>query len=285
VTACGFVGLGNIGRPMALRLADWPGGLWVFDIDPAAAAALESAGAKVAATPREVAEHAACVSVMVRDDLQVREVVAGVDGLLSGARPGGVLAVHSTVHPNTVTELGSLAAQHGVQVLDAPVSGGAPGAREGRLAVMVGGETAAFEAARPALERMGDLVVHLGPLGAGTKAKLARNLLHFSAFVAAMEASALAQAAGIDLATLGTIVRHTDAVTGGPGAIMYREAVGPLQRDDPWYPILEHVRTLGEKDLSAALELAQDLHVPTPLARLALQRLATALGVGGDGDA
>jgi 3-hydroxyisobutyrate dehydrogenase len=279
VSGIGFIGLGNIGRPMALRLADWPDGLWVCDIDPAATAALESAGAKVAGTPREVAEHARCVCVMVRDDDQVRSVVSGPDGVLSGAGPGSVVAVHSTVHPDTVRELGEVAAAHGVRVLDAPVSGGAPGAQQGRLAIMVGGDADAFEAARPALERMGELVVRLGPLGAGTAAKLARNLLQFTSFAAAMEASALAEAAGVDLVTLGSIVRHTDAVTGGPGAIMHRATAASLDAGDPWYPVLDHVRALGEKDLTLAVELARRLDVPAPLAELALRRLATGLGL------
>jgi 3-hydroxyisobutyrate dehydrogenase len=278
----GFIGLGNIGRPMALRLADWPGGLWVCDIDASATAALESAGAKVAATPREVAEHATCISVMVRDDEQVRAVVSGSDGILAGAAPGCVIIVHSTVHPDTVPELVRLARPLDVQVLDAPVSGGAVGAQDGRLAIMVGGAAEAFDTSRPALERMGDLVLHLGPAGAGTATKLARNLMHFIAFVAAMEASALAQSAGVDVVTLGRIVRHTDAITGGPGAIMHRDAAGPLAADDPWRPIFDHVRSLGEKDLTFALELAARFEVPAPLAQLALARLAIGLGLEDD---
>ncbi len=276
----GFIGLGNIGRPMASRLSDWPAGLWVCDIDTAAVAALEAQGAKVAATPRDLAEQAGFISIMVRDDAQVRTVVTGVDGLLETADAGTVIAVHSTVHPETVAELVDAAAPHGVHVIDAPVSGGAGGAKQGRLAIMVGGEPLAFEVSRPILECMGDLVVHLGPAGTGTAVKLARNMLHFTAFVAAMEANALAEAAGIDLATLGEIVRHTDAVTGGPGAIMYRDQAGPVAADDPWYPILRHVHTLGEKDLSFATELARGLAVETPLADLALDRLASSLGLG-----
>ena len=272
----GFVGLGNIGRPMALRLADWPGGLWVYDIDADATAALENAGAKVAGSPHELAQHAKCISIMVRDDDQVRDVV---DGLMAGAAPGSVLIVHSTVQPDTVPELVEVARPRGVHVLDAPVSGGPGGAQQGRLAIMVGGTAEAFEVARPALERMGELVLRLGPPGAGTATKLARNLMHFTAFVAAMEASALAQAAGVDIVTLGKIVRHTDAVTGGPGAIMHRDAAGLLAADDPWRPIFDHVRALGEKDLTFALELADKFAVPTPLAALALQRLAIGLGL------
>jgi 3-hydroxyisobutyrate dehydrogenase len=272
----GFVGLGQMGRPMALRLADWPGGLWVYDVDPAATAKLAEAGVKVAQSPRELAEQASFVSVMVRDDDQVRAVLAS---LLETAAPGTTVAVHSTIAPGTPAELAELAAPSGVEVLDAPVSGGFMGATDGRLAIMVGGASHAVERSRPVLEKMGALVAHLGPIGAGTRAKLARNLLHFVAFTAATEAARLAEAAGIDLVELGKIVRHTDAITGGAGAIMLRDSTAPVARDDPWFRILDNVRLLGEKDLRFALELAGELDVQAPLARLALDRLGAGLGV------
>jgi 3-hydroxyisobutyrate dehydrogenase len=275
----GFIGLGQIGRPMAARLTGWPAGLWVHDVDPSATEALEQAGAKVAGTPREVAEHATHVSVMVRDDAQVRAVLTGADGVFAGARPGRVIAVHSTIHPDTAHEVADLAASHDVRVLDAPVSGGAVGAQQGRLAILVGGDADAFETSREVLERMGELVVHVGPVGAGTAAKLARNLLHFVAFTATTEASRLAEAAGIDLVALGKVVRHTDAITGGPGAIMWRDTTAQIAPDDPWFAILEHVRQLGEKDLALAIELGDRLDVDTPLADLALPRLAAGLGL------
>ena len=279
MNAAGFIGLGQIGRPMAARLADWPAGLWVHDVDPSAIEQLEHAGAKVAGTPRELAEHAGHVSVMVRDDDQVRDVLTGPDGVFAGARPGCVVAIHSTIHPDTARETAELAAPHDVHVLDAPVSGGAVGAQQGRLAILVGGEADAFEASRRALERMGELVVHLGPIGSGTAAKLARNLLHFVAFAAAGEAARLAEAAGIDLVALGKVVRHTDAITGGPGAIMWRDTAALVAPGDHWFAILQHVRQLGEKDLALAIELGDRLDVDTPLADLALPRLAPGLGL------
>ncbi len=278
-SAVGFIGLGQIGRPMAARLIDWPGGLWVYDVDPAATAELENGGAKVAGSPRELAEHVSHVSVMVRDDDQVRSVLAGPGGVLAGAARDCVIAVHSTIHPDTAREAAELAARSGAVLLDAPVSGGAMGAQDGKLAILVGGDEAGFTASREVLERMGELVVHLGPVGAGTAAKLARNLLHFVAFTAATEAARLAEAAGIDLPTLGKVVRHTDAITGGPGAIMWRDTAGPVAADDHWFAILDHVRQLGEKDLALAVELGDRLDVDTPLADLALDRLADGLGV------
>ena len=121
---------------------------------------------------------------------------------------------------------------------------------------------------------MGSKVVHAGPLGAGTKMKLARNLIHFVAFTAVTEAQRLAEAGGLDLVALGEVVRHTDAITGGPGAIMYRDTTAPLDHDDFWYGVFDHVRALGEKDLSFAIELAGTLGVDVPLAQLARENLA-----------
>lgn len=280
--AVGFIGLGQMGRPMALRLADWPGGLWVHDVDEHAVAALERAGAKVAASPAELAERSRVVSVMVRDDTQVRAVLQGPDGVLAGAAPGTCVVVHSTIRPETAHELAETAAAQGVDVVDAPVSGGFMGAHDGRLAIMVGGTEEAFGACREVLERMGELVVHLGEAGAGTRAKLARNLIHFVAFAAVTEAQRVAEAAGIDLVKLGEIVRHTDAITGGPGAIMLRETAAPIAPGDDWFSVLDHVRGLGEKDLTFALELAVRVGVDAPLTRLALDRLGPGLGLGDD---
>ena len=110
--------------------------------------------------------------------------------------------------------------------------------------------------------------MHAGPIGAGTKFKLARNLMHFVAFTAATEAQRLAEAAGLDLVELGEVVRHTDAITGGPGAIMHRDTTAPIAEDDFWHGVFEHVRALGEKDLRFAIALADELGVDVPLARL-----------------
>lgn len=267
VTRVGFVGLGNIGRPMALRLAAADGiALTVYDVVPEPVAELVAAGATAA--PSVDAIDADVVCVMVRDDAQVRSVAAAVG-------PGTVLVVHSTVAPGTPVAL----AEDGLTVLDAPVSGGPMGAADGSLAIMVGGSGEAFDVARPALEAMGSKVVHAGPLGAGTRMKLARNLIHFVAFTAVTEAQRLAEAAGLDLVALGEVVRHTDAITGGPGAIMYRDTAAPIPAGDFWHGVFGHVRSLGEKDLSYAIALADELGVDVPLAREALPRLGKGLGL------
>jgi 3-hydroxyisobutyrate dehydrogenase-like beta-hydroxyacid dehydrogenase len=280
VLRVGFVGLGNIGKPMALRLADAPTSsrlsLGVFDVVPEPVAELEKAGAAAYVSVAELAAASDLLCVMVRDDDQVRDVLGEVLGV---ARDGLCVLVHSTVAPQTPRALAVTAERHGVQLLDAPVSGGPMGAADGTLAIMVGGSAAAFERARPALDAMGSLVVHAGPVGAGTRMKLARNLIHFVAFTAVTEAQRLAEASGLDLVELGKVVRHTDAITGGPGAIMHRATAAAIDPDDFWHAVFDHVRILGEKDLGFAVELADQLGVDVPLARLASDRLGPGLGL------
>lgn len=272
----GFIGLGQIGAPMAGRLVDWPGGLVVFDLRPEAAAPLVEQGARLAESVAEIGATAQVISVMVLNDEQVRSVVAD---LLTTASPGTVIAVHSTIRAETAEELAVVAAEHGVDLLDVPVSGGFMGAHDGTLAAMVGGESAAYERAKEVFAHWATVVVHMGPVGAGTRTKLARNLLHFIAYTGAAEAQRLAEAAGLDLRKLARVVRHSDSVTGGPGAIMLRDTTAPLAPGDDWFDVLSHTRDLGEKDLTLALELAEDLGVDLPLGRLALRDFASGLGV------
>ncbi|MFC4906212.1 NAD(P)-dependent oxidoreductase [Actinomadura gamaensis] len=270
----GFVGLGQMGAPMAKHLVKR--GLVVYDTRPEAVAPLVAEGARAAASVAELAAASDLVSVMVRNDAQVNEVAAEA---LPAMRPGSVFAIHSTIRARTAEDLAARADPDEVQVVDAPVSGGFMGAADGTLAVMVGGSEEAFERCREPFGEWAELVLHMGPVGAGTRTKLARNLLHFTAFTAAAEAQRLAEASGVSLRKLARIVRHTDAITGGAGSIMLRPTTAPLADDDPLRPILDHVRTLGEKDLAFALELADELGVDTPLARLALDRFASGLGL------
>jgi 3-hydroxyisobutyrate dehydrogenase len=234
----------------------------------------------VASDLAELAAGVDLICVMVRDDDQVREVLGGVVGVVRPAdAPPLTVVIHSTVGPTTPAELGDVGERHGVRVLDAPVSGGAAGAAEGTLAIMVGGDPEAYAAVAPVLALMGSKIVYAGPVGAGTRMKLARNLLHFVSFTAATEAQRLAEAAGLDLVALGDVVRHTDAITGGPGAIMHRDSTAPLRADDFWHGVFSHVVALGEKDLGFAIDLADQLGVDVPLARLARTHLAPGLGL------
>lgn len=273
----GFIGLGQMGAPMAGHLAG--PGLVVYDTRAEAVKPLVEAGARAAGSVAEVAQRSDLVSVMVNDDAQVTAVGEEV---LAAARPGTVLAIHSTIRVRTAEDLAERARRYDIEVVDAPVSGSFIGASAGTLAVMVGGTDAAFERCAGPFGAWADLVLHMGPLGAGTRAKLARNLLHFAAFSAAAEAQRLAEASGVSLRKLARVVRHTDAITGGPGSIMLRPTTAPVPPDDGLYDVLRHVRALGEKDLALILELAGELDVDVPFARLALDRLAAGLGVEDD---
>lgn len=289
-TRTGFIGLGNIGKPMALRLAASESvDLQVFDIDPAPVAELVDAGAAAAESIGALGNWADVICVMVRDDDQVRAVLAEVLADLKTRNDFVPVSfvIHSTVAPSTPAELVNQVmgvCGFAVEIVDAPVSGGPMGAAGGSLAIMVGASDGAFKAVEPVLSVMGSKIVHAGELGSGTQFKLARNLLHFVSFTATAEAARLAEAAGLDLVALGEVVRHTDAITGGPGAIMYRNTTAPVPPGDFWEGIFSHVRALGEKDLGFAIALAEQLDVDVPLSRLSLDRLGPALGLQGDHD-
>ena len=271
----GYIGLGGMGAPMATRLTGWPGGLVVYDVREEAAAGFGGAGVDVAAGLPDVAA-ADLISVTVLDDGQVRDVIGE---LARHAAAGTVVAIHSTISDTTAVELARDLAPRGIVVVDAPVSGGATAAEKGELATMVGAPREVYERIKPVFKQWASLVIHAGVVGAGTRMKLARNMLTFTSFAAACEALALAERAGLDLQALGRVVRHTDALTGGPGAIMVRDNTDDLGPGHWLHDTFVHTRGLGEKDLSLALALGDSLGVDLPLARIALRDLAAGLGV------
>jgi 3-hydroxyisobutyrate dehydrogenase-like beta-hydroxyacid dehydrogenase len=271
----GYIGLGNMGAPMAKRLVDWPGGVTVYDVRAEAMTPLAEAGAALADSVADVAA-ADIISVTVLDDAQVREVVGE---LAANARPGTTIAIHSTISDTTAVELARALKPQGIHIVDAPVSGGAGAADKGELATMVGAEREVYERIKPAFKQWASLVIHAGEPGAGTRMKLARNMLTFTSYAAACEAMKLAEAAGLDLQALGRVVRHTDKLTGGPGAIMVRDDMKDLEPDHFLYQPFLHTRGLGEKDLSLALALGEAVSVELPLAEVAFERLAAGLGV------
>jgi len=271
----GFIGLGKMGKPIAKRLVDWPGGLTVFDVRVEAMTPFAEAGATLADSVADVAA-ADVISVTVLNDQQVRDVVGE---LASHVKPGTVIAIHSTISDTTAVELAAELEPKGIHIVDAPVSGGAGAAKKGEMATMVGATDEAFELVKEPFSRWASLVVRAGEPGAGTRMKVARNMLHFISFAAACEASRLADRAGLNLQDLGNVVRHTDAITGGAGAIMYRDHTTPLEPDHFLYQPFLHTRGLGEKDLALALELGETYSVDLPLAAVARETLAAGLGV------
>ena len=271
----GYIGLGNQGAPMAKRLVEWPGGLVVFDVRTESMTPLAELGATLADSVADVAA-ADVISVTVLTDAQVRDVVTE---LAQHAKPGTVIAIHSTIEPNTAAELADELRPSGIHVVDAPVSGGAGAAAKGELAVMVGADDEAYERVKPVFKQWASMVVRAGEPGAGTRMKLARNMLTFIGFAAACEAQKLAEAAGIDLQKLGRVVRHSDAQSGGPGAIMVRDDTKALTPEHFVYDMFVHTRGLAEKDLRLVLGMGEAVGVELPLAEIALRDLADGLGV------
>lgn len=274
-TRVGFIGLGDIGKPMAKRLVGWEGGLTVFDISPKPLEELEALGAKVASSVAELAAECGVISIMVNTDDQVRDVVGQI---LGAAKPGTVIAVHSTISIDLPGRLEDLAGRHDLHFADAPVSGGAMGADAGTLAILFGGSDEAFAAVEKPFALMGTEVVHCGAAGKGTAFKLARNMLHFISYTATDEALRLAEAAGLNLQDLGRIVRHTDGITGGAGAIMHRDNARTMTEDDVWWGIFQLPLGLAGKDLGHALEMADRLGVEVPMAKYAKENIGAALG-------
>ncbi len=271
----GYIGLGNMGTPMAKRLVEWPGGVIVFDVRAEAMTPLAEVGASLADSVADVAA-ADIISVTVLNDAQVRDVVGE---LAANAKPGTVIAIHSPISPDTAVELAEQLLPQGIHIVDAPVSGGGGAAEKGELAVMVGADREVYERIKPAFKQWASLVIHAGEPGAGTRMKLARNMLTFTSYAAACEAMKLAEAAGLNLQALGRVVRHSDAQSGGPGAIMVREDMTQLGPDHWLFDAFTHTRGLGEKDLSLALAMGEAVDVDLPLAEVALERLADGLGV------
>lgn len=271
----GYIGLGNMGAPMATKMTEWPGGVTVYDIRTDAMTPLAEKGAGLADSVADVAA-ADLIHVTVLDDAQVRGVVGE---LAAHAAPDTVIAIHSTISDTTAEELARDLKPRGIHVIDAPVSGGAGAARKGQLATMVGADDEIFARIKEPFSCWASLVVHAGAPGAGTRMKLTRNMLTFTIYAAVGEAWKLADAAGLNLQDLGNIVRHTDKLTGGAGSIMFRDDTKDLEPGHFLYDGFMHTRALGEKDLSLALALAESMSVDLPLANLALQRLAPGLGV------
>ncbi len=272
----GFIGLGVMGKPMARNLlaAGYP--LVVHSRSNPPVAELVEAGATTATTPAEVAASADIVITMLPDGPQVEEVFRGAEGIFTAARPGALLIDMSTIAPAVSRALAATAADAGLEILDAPVSGGDVGAREATLSIMVGGEAATAERARPVLEALGKTIVHVGPAGSGQVVKACNQLLVAGTIVATSEALVLGERLGIAGDSL------LDVLGGG----LAGNKVMEVRRAQ----LLSHEFTPGfkldlhHKDLEIALATGGEANVPLPLTALVQQlvRGARAKGRGGE---
>jgi len=198
VLRVGFVGLGDQGAPMARRIVDEGFPLTVWARRAASLAPFEGTPAATARDLAELGRRSDLVGICVVNDYDVRSVVAAPDGVLGGMSPGGLIVVHSTVHPRTCHEIAALASDGGVTVVDAPVSGGGLAAAARKLLVLVGGADADVERALPVLRTFGDPVVPVGPLGSGELVKLVNNALMTAQLGLADDALRLASVLGLD---------------------------------------------------------------------------------------
>ncbi|MGH3968029.1 MAG: NAD(P)-dependent oxidoreductase [Mycobacterium sp.] len=247
----GFIGLGSQGGPMARRIIDagYPMTLWARR--PASLEPFADTAAKLAGSPAELAAASDLICLCVVGDADVEEVA---EGLLAGARPGSIIAVHSTVHPRTCRQLAEKAAAHGISVIDAPVSGGGLAAAEGRLLVMAGGDADVVQRCRPVFETYADPVVHLGDLGTGQTTKLLNNLL----FTANLGTAATALTLGAALGVLPE--RLTEVISGGSGNSF---ALGVLDGDTAGLERLAGLAgALLQKDVRLVADLADTAAVP-----------------------
>lgn len=215
----GFIGLGSQGAPMAHRIAEGGYDLTLWARRPATLEPFADTSAKTAQSPAELAAASDLVCLCVVGDDDVRHVLGGDNGVLAGLAPGGIVAIHSTVHPDTCAEVAKSAEQHGVSVIDAPVSGGAPAAEDGKLLVMVGGDDDVVERCRPVFATYADPIVHLGALGSGQVTKILNNLLFTANLGGAISTLELGESLGIDRIRLCEVLASGSAASKALGSI------------------------------------------------------------------
>ncbi|MFQ5743144.1 MAG: NAD(P)-dependent oxidoreductase [Acidobacteriota bacterium] len=270
----GFIGLGNMGMPMARNLLAKGFDLHLYNRTRSKAESLATEGAMLAASPAELAGRVDIVLTCLADIPASEQVFLGEEGIFSGARPGQVLADHSTVDPGTSRKLYQVAEGMGAHFLDAPISGGSAGAEAGSLTIMVGGEEAAFREALPAFEAMGESIVHMGGPGAGTVTKLANQILVAVHTLASCEALLLGIESGVDAEKL------TGVLMSAWGASKMLERNAKLISKRQFGPSAVPIRNLA-KDLSIIVELGERMGLALPATKQAdlIHRMATEHGM------
>ena len=249
----GFIGLGAMGNPMAANLQKAGYELTIHDIRREQGRNLEDTGAVWATSPAETAERSDVVMLSLPGPVQVESVVLGENGVISGLAAGSACIDTSTNSPAVMRRIAETGASRGIQVLDAPISGGIWGARDASLTVFVGGEEEAFEKYRPLFQCLGTTVVHMGPLGSGNVAKLVNNLIMYINFIGACEGMALGVKAGLDPRTL------LDVIKPSMGHSTFLERSMKLSLDSK---PLHFVTDGAVKDLRLCVELGKELGVP-----------------------
>lgn len=261
----GFIGLGIMGKPMAKNLIKAGYKLVVFDVNKDVVKEVVEYGAKEGQSAKEIGQKADVVITMLPDSPHVREVILGQNGVLEGAKPGTIIVDMSSIAPMVTKEIAAIADEKGVEMLDAPVSGGEPKAIEGTLAIMVGGSEAIFNKLKDLLLVMGASVVYAGDIGSGNVTKLANQIIVALNIAAMSEAMVLATKAGVDPEKV------YNAIRGGLAGSTVLDAKMPLVLNGnfkPGFRIELHI-----KDLRNALDTAHEIGVPVPLTSLVMESM------------
>lgn len=268
----GFIGPGIMGAPMALNLIKGGHHVWVYARRPEAAQALVAAGATLCLSPAQVAQHSDVIFSIVSDTPDVESVVFGEHGIASQARRGTVVVDMSTISPTVTKSMAARLAAHGIEMLDAPVSGGETGAINGTLSIMVGGKSEVFERVKPLFECMGKNIVHIGDHGAGQVAKACNQIVVAVTIEAVAEALTFARKNGVDAAKV------REALMGGFAGSKIMEVHGKRMLDNDFKPGFKV--GLHQKDMRIVMETAHQLGVALPAAALVTQHLNALMGTG-----
>ena len=252
----GFIGLGIMGTPMSLNLVGAGYSLTVYNRTRTKCKPLQDAGAKVASTPAEVAERTDVIITMVTDTPDVEEVLFGPNGVSEGLTPGKVVVDMSTISPEKTVEFAQRLEEMGVDMLDAPVSGGQRGAKEGTLTIMVGGKEDLYRKCLPLFQAMGKNIFHVGGNGDGQRVKIVNQVICALNILAVVEGFRFAKEAGLDLKTVHRVVS-----TGAASSWMLSNLGRSILEDDysPGFKI-----ALQAKDLRLALESMKTLGLSSP---------------------
>jgi 3-hydroxyisobutyrate dehydrogenase len=276
----GFVGLGNQGKPIAAQYVRAGFETTVYDLSRDAVEDLVAEGASAATTTREVAERSDVVGICVPADHHVRQVCLGSEGLIASMDAGDIIAIHSTIQPETAIEVAAEAAKRGVGVLDACVTGGATAAEAKRLTFMVGGEEEHLERVRPLLDVMAKSVIHAGPVGQGCVLKLCINLITYTLWSAMVESAELAKSAGLPLELLEEAGVSNGQITPMMKQFLdVREAPEEVRTSEAYQATFRSHTAIAEKDLDWALALARKSGVRLPVAGLLAQRMDEIYGL------
>lgn len=274
----GYIGIGLMGRPMTLRLLAAGYKVAVWNRSPEKLAPVVAKGAIAKESPAAVARYADIVMMCVTDQKSVQEVLFGAGGISEGAVEGKIVIDFSSIAPASAREYAARLEALGVGYIDAPVSGGTPGAEQGTLAIMAGGKAAQIEFVRPLMAELASRFTRMGDSGAGQVTKLANQIIVASLFPVIAEAMRLAEAAGVDAARL------PEALQGGFADSKPLQVFGPRMAARAWEPALGTVNVML-KDLLNAATVAETAGVPLPMARAAIERFRMLVAEGkGEGE-